>query len=160
MSEDEEMKSTSSSGEEDNEDEVNEQEIKNLKSELEENPFLYDKYVSLIQLLSEAGELEELRHWRETFAKYFPLTPELWLAWLSDEQRLATSVQEKENVSQLFEKAVQDYNSVKLWLEYCQFSLWQLQDTSNGVQNIRNIFEKAVVAAGVNAAEGKSLILR
>ena len=72
MSEDEEMKSTSSSGEEDNDDEVNEQEIKNLKSELEENPFLYDKYVSLIQLLSEAGELEELRHWRETFAKYFP----------------------------------------------------------------------------------------
>ena len=152
MSEDEEMKSSSS--EEEIDDNVNEEEIKKLKSELKENPYLYDKYVSLIQLLSEAGELEDLREVRETFAKYYPLTPELWLAWLADEQRLAASVREKENVSKLFEKAVEDYNSVKLWLEYCQFSLWQLQDSSSGVQNIRNIFEKAVVAAGVKAAEG------
>ena len=130
------------------------EEIDKLKSELRSDPFLYDKYIELIKLLSQAGELDDLREVREAFAKHYPLSPELWLSWLADEQRLASSPEEKVKVSQLFEKATQDYNSVKVWYEYCQFSLWQMQDLTNGVQSIRKIFERAVVAAGVNAAHG------
>ena len=141
----------------DENDTKNEEEITQLKVDLQADPFLYDKYVRLIELLSQAGELEDLRRIRETFAKYYPLSAELWLAWLADEQRLASSPEEKAQVNDLFEKATQDYNSVKVWYEFCQFSLWQLgqgspEDMSSAVQSIRNIFERAVVAAGVNAA--------
>ena len=143
----------------DENDTKNEEEITQLKVDLQADPFLYDKYVRLIELLSQAGELEDLRRIRETFAKYYPLSAELWLAWLADEQRLASSPEEKAQVNDLFEKATQDYNSVKVWYEFCQFSLWQLgqgspEDMSSAVQSIRNIFERAVVAAGVNAAQG------
>ena len=133
----------------------NEAEISQLKLDLQADPFLYDKYVRLIEVLSQAGELEDLRRTRETFAKYYPLSPELWLAWLADEQRLASSPEEKAKVNALFEKATTDYNSVQVWCEFCQFSLWQLGlGQGAGVQSIRNIFERAVVAAGVNAAQG------
>lgn len=42
-------------------------------------------------------------------SEQFPLAPNLWLDWLQDEQKVATSIEEKEKLVELFEKAVKDY---------------------------------------------------
>ena len=104
---------------------TNDVEIQKLKQALTENPYDYDKYGLLIGYLSKAGELDELRNIRNAFAKHFPLSSDIWLAWLADESKLASTNEEKASVVGLFEKAVKDYVSVDIWLEYCQFSLWQ-----------------------------------
>ena len=65
-------------------------EIEKLKQTLLENPYDYQSYVSLIDLLSRAGELLDLRTIRSNFSKYYPLTPDIWLAWIKDEQKIST----------------------------------------------------------------------
>lgn len=45
----------------------------------------------------------------------FPLTEDLWLDWLSQEQLSST---EPEDVSRLYKLAVEDYLSVPLWEAY------------------------------------------
>ena len=146
MSDDEDM--ASSSGSESDENETNFVEIENLKQALKANPYDYDKYLSLIEKLGEAGELELLRNTREDFAKHFPLSSEIWLAYLADESKLATTNEEKIAVGDLFERAVKDYVSLEIWLEYCQFSLWQNHN------DIRATHEKALVAAGIHGSKG------
>ena len=146
MSDDEDM--ASSSGSESDENETNFVEIENLKQALKANPYDYDKYLSLIEKLGEAGELELLRNTREDFAKHFPLSSEIWLAYLADESKLATTNEEKIAVGDLFERAVTDYVSLEIWLEYCQFSLWQNHS------DIRATHEKALVAAGIHGSKG------
>ena len=128
-------------------------EIEKLKEGLKDNPYDYDKYKELIELLSKAGELDELRDIRKRFAEYFPLPSEIWLAWLADESKLATTNEEKVAVGELFDKAVKDYVSIEIWLEYCQFSLWQLA-LPDGLKDIRAIHERALVAAGIHGSKG------
>jgi hypothetical protein len=45
----------------------------------------------------------------ERFHEYFPLTPEIWLAWINDEKKLASSESEVKHIFALFDKAVEDY---------------------------------------------------
>ena len=80
-------------------------EVENLKQILDKDPYNYQSYVSLIDFLRRAGELDQLRTIRNSFAKHFPLTPELWLAWISDEQKVATTEKEKKHVEGLFRQA-------------------------------------------------------
>lgn len=42
-------------------------------------------------------------------AKQFPLTPELWIDWLEDEIKIASTDEENKAVLDLFERAVRDY---------------------------------------------------
>ena len=65
-------------------------EIEKLKQNISENHYDYQSYISLIDLLSRAGELEDLRTVRSSFSKYYPLTPDIWLAWIKDEQKIST----------------------------------------------------------------------
>ncbi len=156
MSKDKEEKTdSSSSSDEDMDEEVdsaNAAKIAQLKADLVQNPYDYDKYLALIQVLKENGELDDLRSIRSKFAQAYPLAPDIWLAWLSDEQKLAMSNEEKEKVGELFEKAVTDYVSVDIWTEYCQFILWKMAD--GGPEAIRQVLERAVVAAGLHVAKG------
>ena len=142
----------SSSDSDDNDN--NNVEIEQLKQGLRDDPYAYDKYGKLIEYLSKAGELDELRNTRNAFAKHFPLSSEIWLSWLSDEKKIATTNEEKASVGELFEKAVKDYVSVDIWLEYCQFSLWKVSIPETGVRDIRATHERAVVAAGINGEKG------
>ena len=145
------------SSDSENDDDVEEQKryerIKELSNILAQNPYDYQTHVDRIGLLSQAGELDQLREAREKFASLYPLTPKLWLSWISDEQRMATSPEEKRQVANLLNRAVKDYLSVDLWLEYCQFSLNGI-GTPEGVKEARSVFERAVVAAGVHVANG------
>ncbi|CAH3157953.1 unnamed protein product [Porites lobata] len=130
--------------------------IQQLELQVESNPYHYDSHVQLIKLLRESGDLDRVRNARESMSKIFPLTQELWSEWLKDEMPLACIPEQKENLISLFERAVKDYQSVQLWILYCQF----MMDTMEGedsLQGVRSIFEKAIIATGLHVTEGSSI---
>jgi RNA recognition motif-containing protein len=106
-----------------------------------------------VSVLKELGELDQLRVAREDFAAKYPLTSELWLAWLRDEQGIASTDEEKATVHKLFEKAVKDYVTVPLYLEFCQFACGSV-GTAEGNAAARDVFERALTVVGLNVAEG------
>lgn len=94
-----------------------------------------------------------LREARENANRIFPFTPELWLEWLTDESKIASSEDEKMALNELFERAVKDYMSVPIWLEYAQFSIGNM-GLKDGLENVRNIFERALTAVGLHVTQG------
>lgn len=151
--------SSGSENDSDIEDKAHEEEMlrmKALDAALEENPYLYDQHLQRIELAKGLGELDLLRRAREAFAATYPLESGIWLSWLRDEQKLATSEQEKKGIVELFERAVQDYVSVDVWLEYCQFSIGGI-GTDEGKAAARQVFETAIAAVGLNVARGAAI---
>jgi len=69
----------------------------------------YDAHVELISCFRDLTELEKLRTARERMAKLYPLTPAIWMEWLTDEIKIATTPSEKQEIEKLFERAVNDY---------------------------------------------------
>ncbi len=112
--------SSTDSEDDDQEEQKRNEKIQELQSILAENSYLYQSHVDLIEALSEAGEFEQLRLAREKFASFYPLTSKIWLSWIGDEQRMASTEAEKMKIVELFDRAVKDYLSVELWMEYCQ----------------------------------------
>ena len=45
----------------------------------------------------------------------FPLTEEIWLDWLADEENRARETSDPEDIQRLYELAADDYLSVPLW---------------------------------------------
>ncbi|XP_071747860.1 squamous cell carcinoma antigen recognized by T-cells 3-like [Lepeophtheirus salmonis] len=134
------------------EKELNEK-LKAVNETLKNNPYDYQSHIDKISVLKSLGELEELRLARQTFSKLYPLSVELWLTWLQDEQRLASSPKERKEVCHLFKRAVQDYLSVDIWIEYCSFILGDV-GSADGVSSAREVFEEAVAAIGLHVGKG------
>ena len=124
-----------------------------IEKTLAEFPFDYAAHVEKISILKDLCELERLRAARETFASKYPLTPDLWLAWIKDERGIASTPEEKEGVFQLFKRGVGDYASVPLYLEHCQFALGSV-GTEEGNRRAREVFEEAITAVGLNVNGG------
>ena len=120
---------------------------------LAEFPYDYAAHVEKISILKDLSELDRLRAARETFASKYPLTPDLWLAWIKDERGIASTPEEKEGIFQLFERGVCDYASVPLYLEYCQYALGSV-GAEEGNQRARGVFEEAITAVGLNVNGG------
>ena len=137
----------------DDEEDHNEELLKAFNERLNLDCEDYDAHVSKIKLLKSIGELDDLRIARKYFSNIFPLTPSLWLEWIHDEKSLAESEEEKNAIYELFDTAVNDYVSVDLWLEYCQFSIGGI-GTEEGVEKSRNIFERAINAVGIHVSRG------
>jgi hypothetical protein len=157
-------KSDSDSDDDDDDDEdmienekMDENEFKLKLAELEkllsENKFQYQVYVDIIKLTRDNGNLDKLREYREKMSDAFPLAETLWLDWLRDEQKLVASKNDRKRVNDLFLKAVEDYLSVEIWLEYIQFSIGGMADP-NGIENIRSICEQAISFAGFHVKKG------
>ncbi|KAL5970650.1 Squamou cell carcinoma antigen recognized by T-cell 3 [Taenia solium] len=150
--------SSSPSDDEEIETEAIEAEVSELTRQLEENPYLYDAQVRRITLLRKAGELNRLREAREMMSKYFPLTPKLWLQWTEDEAFLLTEGDDREPIYQLFKRALADYQSVDVWLEYCQFAIGGIgSGESTELDRTRAVLEEAVANQGLNFAQGAVL---
>ncbi|XP_033747614.1 squamous cell carcinoma antigen recognized by T-cells 3-like isoform X2 [Pecten maximus] len=147
---------SSASDSEDNEGIQNELKVQDLVQKIEENPYMYDSHVELIKILRQMGELSRLRDAREKMSELFPLTEELWLDWLRDEIPLATEETERSKLEQLFERAVKDYLSVQIWLEYVQYSIGGM-GLKGGVDRIRAVAERALTAAGLHVTRGAYL---
>ncbi|CAG2256094.1 SART3 [Mytilus edulis] len=144
-----ECEKDSDSNDSDSENEELERQVAELQKQISKNPYLYDVHIDLIKLLKQLGELEQLRDARQRMS--------LWLEWLKDEISLAGDDQkERKKVEELFERAVKDYLSVKIWLEYVQFSIGGMA-SQDGVIKIREVFEKALSSAGLHVAQGSSL---
>ena len=137
-------------------EEAESEEITALRQFLENSPFHYESHLKLIQALRDIGDLDKTRQARETMSKMFPLTPELWLDWIQDEMPLACITEQKAYIRDLFEKAVKDYQSVKLWTEYCQYVLDNMEG-ENGIQDARTVFERAITSVGLHLTEGVSV---
>ncbi len=118
---------------------------------LADNPYNYDSLVERVTVLKEMGELA--REAREDFASKYPLTTELWLSWIKDEQSIATTDEENQAVLALFERARLDYLSVPLYLEYCQTVCGSVGSQEANLA-ARQVFEKAVAAVGLHLAKG------
>ncbi|GER38939.1 hypothetical protein STAS_15485 [Striga asiatica] len=143
----------------DSEDEVQaKSQIEALEAALSNNPSDYDSHVQYIKILRKQGEIEKLRQARETMKSLFPLSPQMWQEWAKDETTLSSGVEASPAVEKLYEQGVSDYLSVPLWCDYLNFV--QEHDPSvrecsaSGISKARNLFERALTAAGLHVAEG------
>ncbi|XP_037536347.1 squamous cell carcinoma antigen recognized by T-cells 3 [Nematolebias whitei] len=134
----------------------NEAEIQRLEEQLSINAFDYNCHVDLIKLLKQEGELFRLRKARQKMSELFPLTEEIWLDWLKDEIRLTEEDSKRENVYELFERAIKDYICPDIWLEYAQYSIGGM-GSPGGMDKVRSIFERAVTAVGLHMTKGQML---
>lgn len=72
-----------------------------------------------MDLLAQNKVRERLRSAREVFATTFPLTEQLWLAWIADTlDDVAQGIVPPEDLLNLAERALHDYLSVSLWQQY------------------------------------------
>jgi len=88
--------------------------IGELEQGLAGNPYNYANHEELVKLLKGGEDFERLRKAREDWSQVFPLTGQLWLEWVADEQKIAATEEEKANVLLLLERGVKDYLSVDL----------------------------------------------
>ena len=141
------------SDEEEKEDPELLKQISQYKEELLSNPYNYNAHLQLVTLLRKTDSFDQLRNARKAFSECYPLTEELWTDWINDELKIASTAEEKKAVEDLFESGVKDYESVELWLEYCQHSIGGI-GTSEGVAKARAVFERALTSCGRHIARG------
>eukprot|EP01025_Chloroclados_australasicus_P053323 TRINITY_DN6264_c0_g1_i4.p3 TRINITY_DN6264_c0_g1~~TRINITY_DN6264_c0_g1_i4.p3 ORF type:complete len:152 (-),score=22.20 TRINITY_DN6264_c0_g1_i4:116-571(-) len=102
--------------------------LSKLQESLATNPEKYDTHIKYIEELYQLGDpyADQLRKARENMSQVFLLQENQWLDWIEDEidriedeedEDLQSSV---EYIIQLFEKAVQDFTSPKIWLKYLE----------------------------------------
>ncbi len=77
--------------------------------QLHANPYLYDGHLAYVALLRREGYRPKIRSARERMAQCFPLTEELWLAWIQDEEKVATDEEGHVRVVDLYLRATKDY---------------------------------------------------
>uniref|UniRef100_A0A6P7FTK9 Squamous cell carcinoma antigen recognized by T-cells 3-like n=1 Tax=Diabrotica virgifera virgifera TaxID=50390 RepID=A0A6P7FTK9_DIAVI len=123
-----------------------------LESQLSTNKYLYDVHIEVINIYRKLSDLNSMREAYQRFRECFPLTPKIWLEWIKDEIKIASTQEEQENIFSLFDAAVDDYLSVNVWIEYAQYSI----GTSN-IQTTRSILERGLTSAGLHVSEGSLL---
>ncbi|XP_044264579.1 squamous cell carcinoma antigen recognized by T-cells 3-like [Tribolium madens] len=123
-----------------------------LERQISDNKYLYNAHEELVNLYRKLGDLKSMRLAYERFHEYFPLTPEMWLSWINDERKLATSEGEIKHIFGLFDKAVEDYLSVNLWVEYAQYSIGV-----STLETTRGIIERGLTAGGLHVSDGSLL---
>ncbi|KAG0365729.1 Splicing factor [Gamsiella multidivaricata] len=125
--------------------------IATLTTSLESNPSQYELHTQLIALLKSASLLEELRKARRAMNALYPLSEELWVDWIGDEQNMATQEEEKQHVLDLYEKATAEYLSVRIWKSYLEYAVQEFRESMEHPDNesvvskeyLTNLFKKA-----------------
>lgn len=176
------MDENEESDDSDNEVDPDEAEVNALQARLRENPYDYASHVALISKLQEMGnERYRLQDARQNMSNMYPLSPELWLSWIRDEMKLATTAEEKMEVTQLCERAIEDYVcklrlfkehefkirgltdhdtsccvllAVEIWLEYLQFSIGNMGLEKDAASYVRKLFERALTVVGLHVTKG------
>ncbi|XP_011013793.1 PREDICTED: squamous cell carcinoma antigen recognized by T-cells 3-like [Populus euphratica] len=145
----------------DSEDESQQnQELKTLETELSSNPSNYDSHTQYIKLLRKMGEIDKLKQAREAMNNVFPLSPDMWRDWAKDEASIS-GPEGFAGVEKIYDRGVFDYLSVSLWCDYLNYI--QEHDPSvrecspDGISKARNLFERALTAAGLHVAEGNKI---
>ena len=155
--EDDDEETSSDSSEEQIDDEKQETALLALAEAVKSNPYNYQGHVNYIALARECGNLEHLRLARQSMSEIFPLTEQLWLDWLRDEQQLTVSTADRQQeLTDLFERATNDYLSVMIWIEYVQYRI-SIDLSANAIEELRNLFERALSVGGVHLTDGHLL---
>ncbi|RKO86301.1 hypothetical protein BDK51DRAFT_35367 [Blyttiomyces helicus] len=150
-----------------------EKDLLEVKEKITANASDYEAHLLLISLLQRTDDFDALRLAREDMAKVFPLPEAVWSSWIRDEKRLATTPEEKLKVVALYERAVGDYLSVPIWLEYLSFLIEEYEDAKGGEEGgdgmdvdaapwitpavLREAFGKALNAAGFHFLQGNDI---
>lgn len=157
------MSDSSNDSDSDSDDEAQQNiQLQSLQTELAANPANYDAHLQYITLLRKTGDVDKLRKAREVMAEIFPLTPSLWQQWIKDELSLTTANNDTfSTVVKLYECAVFDYLSVSLWCDYLQFvqdfDPMLKQSSPTAISKGRDLFERALTAAGLHVAQGSKI---
>ncbi|EZA54025.1 hypothetical protein DMN91_000267 [Ooceraea biroi] len=139
----------------DDEVDADEAEVNSLQALLRKNPYDYTSHTALIKKLQEMGnERYRLLDARQNMSNAYPLSPELWLSWIRDEIELALTDEDKVEITQLCERAVEDYVSVEVWLEYLQFSIGNMGSEKDAAKHVRKLFERALIVVGLHTTKG------
>ncbi len=156
------MSSSSGSDSSDEDDEALEREVSQLQSAIAANPNAYDSYLQLIAAQRKIGDLDGVRAAREQMAAVFPLTADIWMPWLEDEARLASTEAERRAVLGLYDRAVGDYLSMTLWLAFCAYAeeAYVVHGLPGGLDAVRAVYERALAEAGLHFALGAELWAR
>jgi hypothetical protein len=153
------MSSSGSDSSDDDDDEVLEREAAQLRAAIKANPNAYESYLQLIQVQRKIGDLDGVRAAREQMAAIFPLSADIWMPWLEDEARLASTEAERRAVLGLYDRAVGDYLSVALWLSFCAYAeeAFVVHGLPGGLDAVRAVYERALAEAGLHFALGAEL---
>jgi hypothetical protein len=148
---------SSDTSEEEIDDSKQESELISHRDIVQSNPYNYQAHIDYITLARKYTNLEHLRFARQTMSEIFPLTPQLWLDWIHDEKLLLTkNSEENKDLIQLFERAINDYLSVMIWIEYVQYCI-PYYVSINSIEQLRNLFERALSSCAVHLTDGSLL---
>ncbi|KAM3715688.1 Nuclear RNA-binding protein [Dirofilaria immitis] len=133
--------------EEQNEEEVYDDEayekiISELKKIVENSPKDYSNRMKLIEALRRSGELEAVREQRECISASYTMPPNFWLEWIEDEKSAGS---DKNRIKSLFKRAVRDFHSPEVYLEYVQWAC------GISLEFAREKMEEAVTKIGLRA---------
>ncbi|CAF1246998.1 unnamed protein product [Rotaria magnacalcarata] len=138
-------------------DSKQEAELVVLRDAVKSSPYNYQAHIDYINLARQYTNLEHLRFARQTMSELFPLTQQLWLDWIHDETLLLVSnSEEKTEFIQLFERAINDYLSVMIWIEYVQYRI-PYYVSLNSMEELRNLFERGLSSCALHLTEGSLL---
>jgi hypothetical protein len=146
---------SSDSSEEQIDDSKQEAELGTLRDTVQSNLYNYQAHIDYITLARQYGNLEHLRLARQTMSEIYPLTEQLWLDWIQDERQLLiiTNTEKNEELTQLFERAINDYLSVMIWIEYVQYRI-SIELSVNAIEVLRNLFERGLSSCAVHLPDG------
>ncbi|KAI8922464.1 hypothetical protein DFJ77DRAFT_25877 [Powellomyces hirtus] len=140
-------------------------ELKALQQQVASSPYNYESHLKYITELRRAADFQKLRDARQHMSEIFPLSEDIWLQWIEDESRLAATVEEKRAIAQLYQKAVVDYLSIKLWHSFLSYLYNEYEETSDSapedqwisMEAIRKISDQGLNATQLHFTEGATV---
>jgi regulator of sigma D len=155
--EDDDDDTSSDTSEEEIDDSKQEAELTALRDIVQSNPYNYQAHIDYITLARQYTNLDHLRFARQTMSEFYPLTPQLWLDWIRDEKLLLiANTEENKDFIQLFERAINDYLSVMIWIEYVQYRI-PYYTSLQSIEQLRNFFERGLSSCGIHLTDGSLL---
>ncbi|XP_052901947.1 squamous cell carcinoma antigen recognized by T-cells 3 [Anopheles moucheti] len=158
--EDDESSEGTNTEDEDTEDDDNDESIesKHIKEYIEiltkiaGDKYNYDNYAELLEVAHQMNDLEKIRQSAEIFSAMYPLSPEIWLKWLKIESSLASTDEQVEKVEKLFQRALNDYYSADVALEFAELAM-----KSNSKDISYRIWKTLIPTYGLHTVKGRSI---
>lgn len=95
------------------------------------------------------NDLDKIRQSIELFASEFPLSPDIWSKYIQIELNVAQSESELDHVVTIFNRALNDYFSIDIALEYAQFA------KRCSVEKAKEIWDVLLPAYGYEFTKGR-----
>ncbi|XP_067134956.1 pre-mRNA-processing factor 39 isoform X1 [Centruroides vittatus] len=112
---------------------------------VKENPSDFTGWTYLLQYVEQENNLLAAREAFDEFFKHYPYCYGYWKKYADMEKKMSTP----DKAEEVFERGLQAIPlSVDLWIHYINFCKTQYADNENNYKKIKDVFERAVEAAG------------